>query len=70
MGPNKTREGEGSGGVTVVDASGLQFSSMADVSQSQAVCLLGLRVHLLVAGATYNLHTRIASPGSLVTEKT
>jgi cyanophycinase len=54
----------------VVDASDLTFSSMADVSQSQPVCLLGLRVHLLVAGATYNLHTRQASPGSLATVKT
>lgn len=70
IGPDNVLEVEGSGAVTVVDASGLQFSSMADVSQSQPVCLLGLTVHLLVAGATYNLHTRKASPGTLVTTKT
>ncbi|MDQ3617617.1 MAG: cyanophycinase [Pseudomonadota bacterium] len=70
IGPDDTLEVEGSGVVTVVDAGGLEFSSMADVSQSEPVCLLGLTVHLLVSGATYNLHTRIASPGSLVTEKT
>jgi cyanophycinase len=69
IGPDNTLEVEGSGALTVVDASDLTFSSMADVSQSQPVCLLGLRVHLLVAGATYNLHTRLASPGSLATVK-
>ena len=70
IGPDNTLEVEGSGALTVVDASDLTFSSMADVSQSQPVCLLGLRVHLLVAGATDNLHTRQASPGSLATVKT
>ena len=65
IGPDNTLEVEGSGAVTVVDAGGLQFSSMADAGQSQPVCLLGLTVHILVAGATYNLHTRCASPGTL-----
>ena len=70
IGPDNTLEVEGSGAVTVVDAGDLQFSSMAEAGVNQAVCLLGLTVHLLVAGATFNLHTRNASPGSLVTEKT
>jgi len=70
IGPDNTLEVEGSGSVTVVDAGGMEFSSMADVSQSQPVCLLGLTVHILVAGATYNLHTRQASPGTLATQKT
>jgi cyanophycinase len=63
--PNNVLEVEGSGAVTVVDADGLEFSSMADVSLSQPVCLLGLRVHILVQGATFNLHTRVASAGTL-----
>jgi cyanophycinase len=33
------------------------------------VCMLGLRLHLLVAGATYNLATRRAAPGTLVDSK-
>ncbi len=70
IGPDNTLEVEGSGAVTVVDAGDLQFSSMAEAGVNRAVCLLGLTVHLLVAGATFNLHTRNASPGSLVTEKT
>lgn len=65
IGPDNTLEVEGSGGVTVVDAGGLQFSSMAEAREREVVCLLGLTVHILVAGATYNLHTRCASPGSL-----
>src|SRR3970040_135645 len=70
IGPDNTLEVEGSGAVTVVDAGELQFSSMADVAQSEPVCMLGLTVHLLVSGATYNLHTRKASPGSTLTDKT
>jgi cyanophycinase len=66
IGPDNTVEVEGSGAVTVVDAGGLQFSSMADVSQNQPVCLLGLTVHILTEGATFNLHTRQASAGSLL----
>lgn len=63
--PDNTLEVEGSGAVTVVDAGGLQFSSMADADEDDPVCLLGLTVHILVAGATFNLHTRKASAGSL-----
>jgi cyanophycinase len=69
IGPDNTLEVEGSGAVTVVDAGALSFSSMADAGQSQPVCLLGLTVHILVAGATYNLHTRCASPGTLVADE-
>lgn len=66
IGPDNTVEVEGSGAVTVVDAHETEFSSMAQADESDAVCLIGLRVHILVAGATFNLHTRKASPGSLV----
>ncbi len=66
IGPDDVVEVEGSGGVTVVDAGGLTFSSMAEVKQTQAACLLGLTVHILTAGSTYNLHTRHASPGTLL----
>ena len=67
--PDNVLEVEGSGAITVVDAGDLQFSSMADVDQDQPVCLLGLKVHILVAGATFDLNTRCASPGTLVSEK-
>ena len=65
IGPDETVEVEGSGGVTVVDASDVTFSSMDSVNEGQPVCLLGLRLHILVAGATFNLHTRVADAGTL-----
>ncbi len=64
--PDNTLEVEGSGGITVVDASNLTFSSMDQVNEGQPVCLLGLIVHILVAGATFNLHTRKATAGNLI----
>jgi cyanophycinase len=42
---------------------------MGEISEGQPVCMLGLRLHVLVAGATFNLHTRIAEPGRLVRAK-
>jgi cyanophycinase len=67
--PDNTVEVEGSGGVTVVDAAELEFSSMDQVEEGEPVCLLGLRLHVLVKGATFNLHTRRAAPGQLVVAK-
>ena len=65
IGPDNTLEVEGSGAVTVVDADSAEFSSMAQADESEPVCLIGLRVHVLVRGATFNLHTRRASAGTL-----
>ena len=67
--PDQTLEVGGSGAVTVVDATDLEFSSMDQADEGQAVCMLGLRIHILISGSTFNLHTRLASPGSLVTTK-
>jgi cyanophycinase len=69
IGPDETVEVEGSGGVTIVDGADVSYSSMDAVSEGQPVCMLGLRLHILVAGATFNLHTRLASPGTLVQAK-
>jgi cyanophycinase len=69
IGPDNTLEVEGSGAITVVDASQLQFSSLDRIDDGEPVCLLGLNIHILVRGATFNLHTRRASAGSLNTSK-
>ncbi len=69
IGPDNTLEVEGSGAITVVDAGAMSFSSMAEAGQSEGVCLLGLTVHILTAGATFNLHSRVASPGALCTQR-
>jgi cyanophycinase len=67
--PDETLEVEGSGGVTVVDAAEVSFSSMDSASEGQPICILGLKVHFLVAGATFNLHSRVASAASLAPTK-
>ncbi len=65
IGPDETLEVEGTGGVTVLDASKVSFSSVDSATEGQPICILGLAVHVLTAGATFNLHTRQASMGSL-----
>jgi cyanophycinase len=60
IGPDETLEVVGSGGITIVDCADVEFSSMDQVGDHEPVCLIGLRVHILTAGATYNLHTRVA----------
>jgi cyanophycinase len=69
IGPDETLEVEGSGGVTIVDGSDVSYSSIDKVSDGQAVCMLGLRLHILSAGATYDLNTHIAAAGALVQPK-
>jgi cyanophycinase len=63
--PDNTVHVEGSGGITVVDAAEVQFSSMAEIAEGQPVCLLGVKLHILSRGATFNLHTRQADAGTL-----
>ena len=67
--PDEIVEVEGTGGVTIVDGSDVSFSSIDTVSDGQPVCMLGLRLHFLVAGATFNLHTRTAAAGALIRPK-
>jgi cyanophycinase len=69
IGPDETVEVEGSGGVTIVDGSEVSYSSIDSVQEGQPVCMLGLKLHMLVAGATFNLHTRIATAGTLIPPK-
>ena len=69
IGPDETLEVEGSGGVTVVDASEVSFSSADSVSEGQPVAVLGLRVHVLTPGTTFNLSTRTAFAASLIPTK-
>ena len=68
--PDNTVHVQGSGSITVVDAAEVQFSSMDSIHEGQPVCLLGVKLHILTQGATFNLHTRQASAGSLIRSKT
>ena len=69
IGPDETVEVVGSGAVTVVDPSEIEFSSMDQAAKGEPVCLLGIRMHILVQGATFNLHSRVAAPGSVAVSK-
>jgi cyanophycinase len=68
--PDNTVHVQGSGGITVVDAAEVQFSSMDSVQEGRPVCLLGVKLHILTQGATFNLHTRRADAGTLTQAKT
>ena len=59
--PDETLEVVGSGALTIVDPSELEFSSMARVRKNDPICLIGLRLHILDHGSTFNLHTRVAA---------
>lgn len=69
IGPSNLLEVEGTGGVTVVDAADVTYSSMDSIAEGEPLCMLGLKVHLLVAGATFNLHSRVASARALRTPR-
>jgi cyanophycinase len=69
IGPDEVLEVEGSGGVTVVDASEVSFSSADSASEGQPVAILGLKVHVLVEGTTFDLNTRSASAARLIPTK-
>ena len=69
IGPDEVLEVEGSGGVTVVDASDVSFSSADSVSEGQPVAILGLKVHVLTPGTTFDLNTRTAAATRLIPTK-
>jgi cyanophycinase len=69
IGPDEVLEVEGSGGATVVDASEVSFSSADSVSEGQPVAVLGLKIHVLTPGTTFDLKTRQASAARLIPTK-
>ncbi len=64
IGPDDVIEVFGSGGLTVLDTSHLEFSSMAEARKGQPVSLMGVRLHILLAGDRYDLHSHTAYPAS------
>ena len=69
IGPDDVLEVVGSGALTIVDPSGLEFSSMARVRKNDPVCLIGLRLHILDHGSTFNLHTREAAAAPAIAQR-
>lgn len=60
IGPDDVVEVLGSGGLTVIDPSKLQFSSMDTARMGQAISLIGLNLHILLEGDRYDLHNKVA----------
>ena len=58
IGPDDVLEVVGSGGITIVDPSEIEYSSMDSAHEHDAVCLVGLRVHSLLEGWSYDLENR------------
>jgi cyanophycinase len=63
--PDDTIEVVGGGAITVVDPSEVEFSSMDSSKEDDPVCIIGVRLHVLVNGACYDLQTRSASPAEV-----
>ena len=62
IGPDNVLKVMGNGSITVIDPSGLEHSSMAEASRGDSLTLLGIRMHILSEGASYNIDTREAKP--------
>ncbi len=52
----------GAGSITIVDTSSIEHSSIASDEMGAPICITGVRVHIITAGGTFNLHTRKAAP--------
>jgi cyanophycinase len=52
----------GTGALTIIDASELGHSSIAEAKQGHPVCMTNVRLHVLIEGGTFDLETRRASP--------
>ena len=50
----------GTGAITVIDPSNIEYSSMAEARPGQALTLLNLKMHILAAGSRYDINERKA----------
>jgi cyanophycinase len=66
LGPDDILEVWGSGAVTILDASSLEYSSMHDADENGPVSVIGMRMHVLVQGGTFDLVTRHAQAAEQV----
>ncbi len=64
IGPDDVLEVIGSGGITIVDAGELSYSSMDSAERGDALTMIGLKMHFLAHGGRYDLQKRSAFPPS------
>jgi len=60
--PNDDIQVVGSGGITIIDPSELSYSSMHKASRGEPVSLIGVKLHILVAGGRFMTSARDAEP--------
>ena len=60
IGPGSHVEIVGAGAITLVDVSDLDFSGMADTKEGAPVPLIGVRLHVLTDGCTFDFDSRRA----------
>ena len=62
--PDDIVEVQGSGSVTIVDPSDVRSSSIAEATPGEALTFVGVKVHALPVGATFDLNARVAHGAS------
>ena len=62
--PHDIVEVQGSGSVTVVDPAEVKTSTIAEAVPGEAIKFVGVKVHVLPAGATFDLNSRTAHGAS------
>ena len=60
LGPDDVLEVTGSGAITVIDPTDMEHSSMSSADPQDPVSVIGIRMHVLVEGGTFDLTTRRA----------
>ena len=65
LGPDDVLEVHGTGALTIVDPEDVEYTSMDSSHSHDPVSVIGLRLHVLTAGATFDLNTRIATQHQL-----
>jgi len=60
--PGDDFEVVGSGGITVVDPTNLKYSSMDEARRGEPVSLIGVQLHILIAGGRFEIEARKAFP--------
>ncbi|MEN8144336.1 MAG: cyanophycinase [Gemmatimonadota bacterium] len=61
IGPDDVLHVTGSGAITIVDPNDVEYSSMDSSHRHDPVSVVGLRLHILTDGATYDLGRRLAT---------
>ena len=59
--PTEKLEVVGSGGITIIDPTDLSYSSMDKAKRGEPVSLIGVKLHILVAGGRFDVASREAA---------